>query len=290
MLRSMTGFGKGSATGADGTSFVVELSAVNRKQLEMRFSMPQEFSQWEAEARKAISSQVSRGSLWIRVNVSQTAGGLADLNRERLESLIRLCDEYAPADRKGMVDVASLLSLPGVFSGADNRDAEADFPVLTDALQQALAGFNAMRECEGEALQRELSGRLVQLRTRLAEIEPQTAGLADAAKAKILTRLADEKLPVDLNDERFLREVLYYADRSDVTEEITRLKSHFDQFDRFLTGENESAGRSMDFLIQEMFREITTLGNKAGSSGVSPHVVAFKAELEKLREQIQNVE
>ena len=113
---------------------------------------------------------------------------------------------------------------------------------------------------------------------------------ADAAKAKILARLADEKLPVDLNDERFLREVLFYADRADVTEEITRLKSHFEQFEHFLTGAAESAGRSMDFLIQEMFREITTLGNKAGSSGVSPHVVAFKAELEKLREQVQNVE
>ena len=139
-------------------------------------------------------------------------------------------------------------------------------------------------------MQQELGGRLNGLRDLLAIIEPQTADLADAAKAKILARLADEKLPVDLNDERFLREVLYYADRSDVTEEVTRLKSHFGQFDRFLSETPESAGRSMDFLLQEMFREITTLGNKAGSSGVSPHVVAFKTELEKLREQVQNVE
>ena len=285
----MTGFGKGTATAPDGTVLVVELSAVNRKQLELRFSMPQEFAAWEPEARKAISAKVSRGSLLVRVNVSQSAAGLADLNRERLEALIQLCREYS-AEEKNPVDVAALLSLPGIFGSSENRDVSAALPALNAALEQALAGFNAMRECEGTALQQELGGRLNGLRDLLAKIEPQTADLADAAKAKILTRLADEKLPVDLNDERFLREVLYYADRSDVTEEITRLKSHFAQFDRFLTETPESAGRSMDFLLQEMFREITTLGNKAGSSGVSPHVVAFKTELEKLREQVQNVE
>ena len=289
MLRSMTGFGKGTATAPDGTVLVVELSAVNRKQLELRFSMPQEFAAWEPEARKAISAKVSRGSLLVRVNVSQSAAGLADLNRERLEALIQLCREYS-AEEKNPVDVAALLSLPGIFGSSENRDVSAALPALNAALEQALAGFNAMRECEGTALQQELGGRLNGLRDLLAKIEPQTADLADAAKAKILTRLADEKLPVDLNDERFLREVLYYADRSDVTEEVTRLKSHFAQFDRFLTETPESAGRSMDFLLQEMFREITTLGNKAGSSGVSPHVVAFKTELEKLREQVQNVE
>ena len=289
MLRSMTGFGKGTATAPDGTVLVVELSAVNRKQLELRFSMPQEFAAWEPEARKAISAKVSRGSLLVRVNVSQSAAGLADLNRERLEALIQLCREYS-AEEKNPVDVAALLSLPGIFGSSENRDASAALPALNAALEQALAGFNAMRECEGTALQQELGGRLNGLRDLLAKIEPQTADLADAAKAKILARLADAKLPVDLTDERFLREVLYYADRSDVTEEVTRLKSHFVQFDRFLTETPESAGRSMDFLLQEMFREITTLGNKAGSSGVSPHVVAFKTELEKLREQVQNVE
>jgi uncharacterized protein (TIGR00255 family) len=187
------------------------------------------------------------------------------------------------------VDVASLLNLPGVFGSAGPRDAEEVMPALNAALEQALAGFNAMRECEGAALQRELAGRLEGLRGRLAEIEPQTAGLAEAAKAKILARLAEEKLPVDLNDERFLREVLFYADRSDVTEEITRLNSHICQFKNFLNDE-KPVGRSLDFLLQEFFREITTLGNKAGASEVSPLVVAFKSELEKLREQIQNVE
>ena len=147
-----------------------------------------------------------------------------------------------------------------------------------------------MRETEGAALRNELAGRLAGLRELLAAIEPDTAGLAEAAKTKLLAKLEAEKLPVDTNDERLLKEVLFYADKSDVTEEIARLKSHFEQFDRFLAASDEPAGRSMDFLIQEMFREITTLGNKAGTSAVSHRVVAFKAELEKMREQVQNVE
>ena len=118
MLRSMTGFGKGTATAPDGTVLVVELSAVNRKQLELRFSMPQEFAAWEPEARKAISAKVSRGSLLVRVNVSQSAAGLADLNRERLEALIQLCREYS-AEEKNPVDVAALLSLPGIFGSSE---------------------------------------------------------------------------------------------------------------------------------------------------------------------------
>ena len=111
----------------------------------------------------------------------------------------------------------------------------------------------------------------------------------DRVKAKLLERLAKENLPVEVTDEQLLKEVLYYTDRADVTEEITRLRSHFSQFETFLNTETP-VGRQMDFLMQEMFREITTLGNKAGSSEVSPKVIAFKSELEKIREQVQNVE
>jgi uncharacterized protein (TIGR00255 family) len=104
-----------------------------------------------------------------------------------------------------------------------------------------------------------------------------------------MERLAKENIPVDVTDEQLLKEVLYYTDRADVTEEITRLRSHFAQFENFLNS-STPVGRQMDFLMQEMFREITTLGNKAGSSEVSPKVIAFKSELEKIREQVQNVE
>ena len=110
-----------------------------------------------------------------------------------------------------------------------------------------------------------------------------------ALKQKLIEKITAENLPVDTNDERLLKEVLLYADKADITEEITRLESHFRQFDGFLAA-SEPVGRSLDFLLQEMFREITTLGNKAGSSDITPIVVAFKSELEKIREQVQNIE
>ena len=290
-MKSMTGFGKGVVTAEDGTLFSVEVSSVNRKQLEIRLSLPSDLASWEPEARKRIAAVISRGALQVRVNITQSASALADLDRARLDALIELC--VAERRKRGLdadLDIAGLLSLPGVFGSAGVRNAETALLSLNAALEQALSGFSAMREKEGEALRSDLAGRLTGLRALLAGIEPFAADLAAAAKTRLLAKLEAESLPVDLNDERMLREVLFYADKSDVTEEITRLKSHFEQFDRFLAASDEPTGRSMDFLIQEMFREITTLGNKAGTSEVSHRVVAFKSELEKMREQVQNVE
>ncbi len=292
MLRSMTGFGKGSAAAADGSVCTLELNSVNRKQLEIRLSMPAELSGWEPEARKRISAAVSRGSLQLRVNLTRGGGGVGDLDRERLEALFEICLELRKKYHLSPeADPAPLLTLPGVLGGSTGScDPELLAPALNAALEQALAAYGRMRETEGQALHDELAGRLAGLRKLLGEIEPFAAGLAGAARERLLAKLTAEHLPVDLNDERFLRELLFYADKADVTEEITRLKSHFGQFEQFLEAESEPAGRSMDFLIQEMFREITTLGNKAGTSPVSRLVVTFKSELEKMREQVQNVE
>ena len=147
-----------------------------------------------------------------------------------------------------------------------------------------------MRNAEGEALRQDLAGRMDFLRNKLNAIRPFAAGITERIKQRLLEKLEAENLAADPHDERLLRELLFYADRADVTEEITRLESHFGQFASFLNNDHEPVGRSLDFLVQEMFREITTLGNKAGSSDISPLVVAFKAELEKIREQVQNVE
>ena len=140
-----------------------------------------------------------------------------------------------------------------------------------------------------EALRQELAGRSKLLQDLLQEIEGHLPEAAEAVKTRLQEKLLASKLNVDVNDPSYLRELLFYADHSDVTEEAVRLKSHFTQLSGYLASD-APCGRNLDFLAQEMFREITTLGNKAGSSGVSPYVVAFKTELEKLREQVQNVE
>ena len=189
------------------------------------------------------------------------------------------------------IAVEELLRLPGALT--EETFAPGEAPELENALltafDEALAEFLRMRTAEGEHLKRDFEQRLVLLESLLAQIEPLTSGIPAAVKARLLEKIAAERLPVDSSDERLLKEVLFYADKADVTEEITRLRSHFAQFRRLLA-QTEPAGRSMDFLMQEFFREITTLGNKAGIPAVSPLVVAFKSEVEKLREQIQNVE
>ena len=147
-----------------------------------------------------------------------------------------------------------------------------------------------MRRIEGEALEKDLRSRLCMLKSLLDKIIPFTEEINKNIRTKLLERCKESGLDINLNDERLTKEIIFYADKGDVSEEITRLKSHFIQFENFLSSSAADCGRSLDFLVQEMFREINTLGNKSGSCDISPLVVSFKTELEKMREQIQNAE
>ncbi len=293
MLLSMTGFGRGEAVCVDGSKLSVQISSVNRKQLEMRFSLPQDLGALEINGRKLVSSAISRGAVQIRcsVNVSNKKSALPEVNSSLLDKLIGEC--HAARSRANMVPavaVETLLTIPGVITMPESG---ADTPELTEAfenaLRNALADFTRMRRVEGEALAADLLARLEKLENWHRELAQMTSGYPEIARERIMSRLADEKLPVSADDPALMREVLFYVDKADVTEELTRLSSHFQQFRAFLEAE-EPVGRNMDFLAQEIFREITTLGNKAAVSGASVLVVAFKAEMEKIREQIQNIE
>lgn len=288
---SMTGFGQGESD-ADGIILAAELGSVNRKQLEIRVNLPPELSHFEVAARKRIAEAVSRGAVSLRLTVSGPGrGGEFSVNRELLELLAsEAMALQARFNLPQQLDPAALFSVPGVLQ---SRLADAERETLERAagaaLDAALGNFLAMREREGAALAADLAARLQELKNLRAELGSRTDGLADAVRRKLLARLEAENLPVDPHDERFQREALFYADRADVTEELTRLDSHFQQFDGFLD-RAEPVGRSLDFLIQEMFREITTFGNKAAAPEITPAVIRFKSELEKIREQVQNIE
>jgi len=291
-MLSMTGFGKGEAEFGE-VRITVEISSVNRKQLEIRVSAPSEFSALEPLARRLVSEAVSRGSVQLRISCVSAGegGGRSVVDVGLLASLVaaaRAARREAGLD--DAVQLELLMQIPGVVSPGL---PDADSPGMAEACEQAVAAalerYREMRWHEGEALKRDLEKREALLESLLAEIEPLAAEINAGIKARLLEKLEAEQIPVSGDDERLLKEILFYADKSDVTEEITRLHSHFGQFRRFLA-DARPVGRSLDFLMQEMFREITTLGNKAGVPAVSPLVVAFKSELEKLREQIQNVE
>ena len=294
-MLSMTGFGKAETMFGDRLVLSAEVSSVNRKQLEIRCNLPPDCAAFEDLARKLTARYISRGAVQIRVVLHGRQGdssGEAQVDASALESLVRQCMAVRRAcglDERA-VAVEHLLTVPGIVT---IRSVDPESPELAAAFEEvlvsALEKFRAMREAEGANLKTDLAARLEALEALLARIEPAVAGIPKEIKKRLLEKLAAEKIPVPGSEEQLLREALFYADRADVTEEITRLKSHFGQFTRYLD-DTAPGGRSLDFLAQEMFREINTLGNKAGIPEVSALVVEFKSTLEKIREQIQNVE
>jgi uncharacterized protein (TIGR00255 family) len=293
-MLSMTGFGRSCASFSGG-EFQVEVTSINRKQLEVRTVIPNEFAADDNVLRKLVANYVSRGQVYIKVAIAKQANSTSgiEVDKAALLKLIEISKEVrSQAGLSSEVNVETLMAIPDIVtSGKQLSEEEHAIAVeqLTKAAIDALEQFQAMRLTEGEALKLDFANRLQMLKNLLDEIIPFVEDYPDRIKAKLMERLAKENIPVDVTDEQLLKEVLYYTDRADVTEEITRLRSHFAQFENFLNS-STPVGRQMDFLMQEMFREITTLGNKAGSSEVSPKVIAFKSELEKIREQVQNVE
>ena len=293
-MLSMTGFGKAEQLFAESLILTAEISSVNRKQLEIRCNLPPECTAFEDKVRKTATAYTSRGALQVRVTLQGKNGGASgspQVDMDKLLPLIEACRLLRKqCGQSDAVEVEKLLAIPGIVIF---KSIDPDSPLLAAAFEQVLKNafenFHAMRQGEGENLKKDLYSRLGHLKELLVQIEPAVAGIPAQIKQRLLTRLEAENIPVPGNEEQLLREVLFYADRADVTEEVTRLKSHFEQFVKYLE-DASPRGRSLDFLAQEMFREINTLGNKAGIPAVSALVVEFKSELEKMREQIQNVE
>ncbi|MCE9614547.1 MAG: YicC family protein [Lentisphaerae bacterium] len=291
---SMTGFGRGDAV-RGGVRVEVEVSSVNRKQLDVRFTMPRALSVLEARAQMLVQGAISRGQVAVNVRVSesrQARDGALSVNRAAAAAGVRALRGAAAAlglpDRLG---AEVLLQIPGVLVFQDRaQDAERVWPALEHALGRALAALRSMRRKEGVALERDVRGRLRGLdvlRRRLAQRAPL---INRAYERKLRERIDKAGLgAAGPDDPQVLKEILLFVDRADVSEELVRLQSHFDHAAELMSA-GKPAGRSLDFLCQEMFREINTIGSKCGDSAVSRLVVAFKSQLEAIREQIQNVE
>ena len=296
MIYSMTGFGRTANEIVKESGFTVEISSVNRKQLELRFNLPRELASLENDLRKFFAASISRGMVNVRVLIEPSLKNElenAEINYKLLYQLVEAAVKVKSECNldESAIDLASLFNVYGVVSNssADVENSEV-LDKLMSACRSALANFIESRRLEGEELAKDLQARIEFLKSLLVQIVPYTEVFKDNLRKKLIARLEEENFKIDLNDERLQKEILFYVDKCDVTEEITRLNSHFAQFDRLMAENAKEQGRSMDFLMQEMFREINTLGNKSGSTDISPLVVQFKAELEKIREQVQNIE
>jgi len=290
----MTGYGRGECS-QDGFKVTVELSSVNRKQSEISVTLPREMELLEAPIRDQINRCVARGRLTVRVSLH--AG--ASLTAARMHLNVPLAKAYARELSRlsrqlglpGPVTLDHLARAPGVFQTDEELAVEEDFwPAVDKALRKALDGLLRMREREGEHLAQDLSKRVVVMRKATAKIQQRAPKVAERYREQLIERIKSAGLQApSLEDERLIKEVVYFADRSDIAEELTRLQSHFQQFEDGRTSK-EPVGRMLDFLAQEMNREINTIGSKANDSLISREVVTLKAELERFREQVQNVE
>jgi uncharacterized protein (TIGR00255 family) len=290
-MLSMTGFGNGE-TVRDGRKLSVVVNTVNRKQLDVRLTLPRELAHKEADIRKRINTVLSRGAVTFCAEFDvdeqpSTVGINLPLAKDLWRQMNVLREELGVAEDLKMSD---LFSVPEIFAiGGTDLSVEDMESMLEEAVTPALDALVESRKREGEALKVDVTQRrqiLVDLFEKIKATVPQVPGLY---RERLLARIKEFDAKLEIDEERLIKEVLIFADKSDVSEEMTRLESHLDQMDGMFQLD-DSVGRKLDFLIQEMGREINTTGAKAAHKDVTKLVVDFKAELEKIREQIQNVE
>ena len=290
----MTGYGRGDCA-RDGFKITVELSSVNRKQAEISCNLPRELELLEGQMRDVLNRAVARGRVTVRVSIHTARGRDSarmhlntDLARAYAKELAALAKQLKLKDD---VTLDQLVRAPGVFQTDEELAGEEDFwPAVEAALNKALAALLKMRAREGAHLAKDLVNRIGIMRGAVEQVKKNAPLVAERYRTALLERIKAAGMEnITLDDERLLKEVVLFADRSDISEELTRLQSHFQQFDE-LTKSKEPIGRTLDFLAQEINREVNTIGSKANDSLISREVVTLKAELEKFREQAMNVE
>jgi uncharacterized protein (TIGR00255 family) len=287
----MTGFGAGRAQSGD-EEIEVEVRSVNHKFCEVKARLPRELSALEAEAVRQVKERLARGGVEVSVRRTATSGALVP--RVDLELALEYARAFAAVRERlalpGEVTLAQVLAAEGVV-GLEERSADLESvrAALSAALAQALDSLTAMREREGAALARDLESRLGTLEALLSRLEAQAPQSLEHYRARLAERVQELSRGLAPDPARLATEVALFADRSDVSEEITRLRSHMAQMRALLAG-GEPSGRKMDFLVQEMHREVNTIGAKSQSAEIAGAVVAAKAEVERMREQVQNVE
>ncbi|HYF75757.1 MAG TPA: YicC/YloC family endoribonuclease [Symbiobacteriaceae bacterium] len=291
-VRSMTGFGRGESS-SDFGRIVVEMKAVNHRFSEVVFRMPRQFSALEEPARKLILAKVSRGRVDVFVSweAAAKARGVSvdkELAIAYYNALSALGEEIGS---KSELSLDTLAKLPDVLKVEEGQVTADDlWPTFEAATALAVDNLIAMREREGATLAQDLLARIAHIEEVGGAVAQRAPGVVEEYRARLAKRLEDLLGQSNVVDpQRLAQEVAVFADRSDITEEIQRLGSHISQFRAALAG-SDAVGRKLDFLVQEIGREINTIGSKANDATITNHVVDAKSELEKVREQVQNIE
>lgn len=294
MIKSMTAYGKGEGRGEE-TVYIAEIRSLNNRHRDIILRMPKILYPLEDELRSLIASRIRRGR--VEVSVQMETGGSSPTFQLALNE--PLADAYMDvarrlADRAGIardIRVDTLLQMKDmVMVKPEAVDRDKALPALVEALNTCLDSLDEMKTNEGAVIESDFRSRLRQLKADVDKIERRVPDIVDTHRKRLeegVKRIVSDAIVVD--EARLAQEVALYAERSDITEELVRLRSHIQQFRSYLEVD-DAVGRRLDFLVQEMNREVNTLGAKGSDTAISKRVVEMKAELEKLREQIQNVE
>ncbi|MDO5398587.1 MAG: YicC/YloC family endoribonuclease [bacterium] len=292
MLKSMTGYGRQEMI-ADGKKILVEIKSVNHRFADYNIKLPRHLGFLEDKVKKLASEYITRGKIDIYVNIESSEEADKDilLNTELakgyIDALHKLRDEFGLKDD---ITVSSVASYTDIFR-AERReeDEEALWQAVKSVMEQALSAFVAMRSREGERIEQDLVARVAYMKELAAKVEERSPQTVREYRERLYAKIKEVLEDRTVDEARVLTEAAIFADKVAVNEETVRLSSHFDEFNEIIAS-GEPAGRRLDFLIQEINREVNTIGSKAQDLAIAKIVVTLKGEIEKLREQIQNIE
>ncbi len=293
MVRSMTGYGRGEA-GDETKGFTVEIRSVNHRFCEVVTRLPKSYAALEDRVRKTIQENVSRGRLDVFITADKFSGSKnksvsvdKELARYYYDALLELATATGAA---GDINVMNIALLPDVIILEEKQeDLEAVWSVLLKAVRQATDSLVVMRAQEGDRLAQDILHRIEKIEQFNNEIAEKVPLVVEDYRERLRQRISEMLGDVEIDENKLASEVAFFADRGNITEEIVRLRSHFKQV-REAVANPEPVGRKLDFLVQELNREVNTIGSKANDARLSALVIAAKSEIEKIREQVQNIE
>ncbi|MDH3803014.1 MAG: YicC family protein [Deltaproteobacteria bacterium] len=292
MLHSMTAFGRGEA-GADGYRFTIELRTLNHRFCDIRIKLPRKYSDFEEDIKKRVSSKFSRGRIEVSVLADDTLDKVQHLTvdtelAKTYKRLLLILQEELGLE--GDLRLESLLNFRDLFAFQEDEESRGKaWRAVETALDQAVSNCLLMRKEEGEAMTSDLSRRLHQLEVLTGEVETRAPLVVQDVRDRLQKRIQDLLGEAELDEARLAQEVAFFAEKSDINEELVRLQSHIRQFSDLLEAEGPR-GRQLEFLLQEMHREVNTIGSKTNDLEIAQKVIQMKTELERFREQLQNVE
>ncbi|HQY68415.1 MAG TPA: YicC family protein [Pyrinomonadaceae bacterium] len=292
-MRSMTGFGRATAAG-DNFSITVELKTVNNRFLDVNLRLSSEVQSLETAIKRTIGNRLSRGRVDVNLQYERNNEVSYEINRPMitgyLAAMRSMKDEF---DLAGEPDLNVIARLPNVVVPSKEEAGPEFFTAIETVLADALDDLEKMREAEGASLADELSSRLTGIESRLPAIEAESAKVGAEYHERLLKRMNDmlskTASQFDIDQGRLAQEVAYLADRADISEEITRLRTHIEHF-RTIMSDDKDVGKRLDFLTQELNREANTITSKTNNMVVKENALAIKSEIEKIREQVQNIE